>query len=74
MKKMKKVFCIMSCVGMGTFMAMGLAMLFIDFRVIELFIPYAIGCVGTFGEIIIDREMKKRSRKIKVRKKMARRA
>lgn len=72
MKKMRKMFYIMSCVGMVTFMAMMFAMLFVSFTAIEVAIPFIIGCVGYVGMIIMEHKMKKRSRKIRVRKRMMR--
>ena len=68
MKKLRKIFYAMGIVGMITFMVMMGAMLFVDFRPIEVAIPFIIGCVGLNGELIIKREMKKRSNRIRVRK------
>lgn len=72
MKKMRKMFYIMECAGMVTFMAMMFMMLFISFTAMEVAIPFIIGCVGLIGETIIKYEMAKKSKRIRVRKRMVR--
>lgn len=74
MKKMRKMFYVMNIGGIATFMVMMFMMLFIDFRAIEVAIPFVIGCVGHIGMRIIEVEMKARSSKIRMRKRYAKRA
>lgn len=71
MKKMRKMFYAMNIIGISTFMVMMFMMLFIDFRAIELAIPFIIGCVGHIGMRFVEIEMKRlRCRKIRTRKVM----
>lgn len=73
MKKIRKMFYAMNIIGISTFMVMMFAMLFVNFRTIELMVPIIIGCVGHIGMRIVELEMKKRSSRIRVRR-MNRRA
>ena len=64
----KRYFEIMMVVGFVGFMFMLAMALFIDFTKLELAIPLIIGMIGYFGTEIIKREMKRNSKRIKVRK------
>lgn len=68
MKKIRKMFYAMNIIGISTFVVMMFAMLFVNFRTIELMVPIIIGCVGHIGMRIVELEMKKRSSRIRVRR------